>query len=822
MSRTKIGSLFADVTLNTKGLDKGIRTAQRKLRFFGRDATMTGKQLMLGIGTPLGIIGGQAVNVFQNFEQEMAKVKAISGATSTEFKALEDSAKELGATTRFTATNVSELQLNFSKLGLTPTEINKVTKSTLNLALATGEDLAESARVGASTMKGFGLTAEDMGRITDVMAKSFSSSALDLNKFAEGMKNAQVTAKIAGATLEDTTAMLAVLNDTGTDASKAGTDLRNIFLELNKAGLTLPQAFALINQSSDKMGLAFNLVGKRAMASLITLAENEDKLGDLTLAFENAGGSAQEMADIMDDTLQGSLFKLRSAFEGVQIALGEKLEPVIKKIVDRLSELLSKNQDAIAEFLVTASKVAVLAMSFGAFLFVAGQLAFVMANIIGVFGFLAKAVMMVVTPILLATVAMKAFGLSFVIGGFAVFLKAILIVSTVLGVLKGIAEGLAEQDISWGEFMVKTFAFLATTIETAIGTLGMFIEKVSILGKEIGKFFAMLISGDAQKNTFIENILDQESKIKPFKGRSRRARKQQLQNMSDDELLAIAGVDSFRDAPSDRKDKFVDPNSIGATYDKYLTMFEKFGVGMDKILDGDIAGAMDELGVKADFLKNIFAETEMPPEVAEEIKNIEKAQEELKANLEGQDFTSGFTELVQSFKSSFNSGMDGIKQDVRFTSEEIAGVLEDISNGLTDSLMKFFETGRLEVKSFVSDILSELARLTLQKSVINPFLTASSDFITNLIKPKAMGGAVYAGQPYMVGEKGAELFVPSGGGKIIPNNKLGGGEGSTIVNFNVQATDAQSFDAQIAQREQMLVGIIDKAFHKRGRIGING
>ena len=110
----------------------------------------------------------------------------------------------------------------------------------------------------------------------------------------------------------------------------------------------------------------------------------------------------------------------------------------------------------------------------------------------------------------------------------------------------------------------------------------------------------------------------------------------------------------------------------------------------------------------------------------------------------------------------------------------------------------------------------------MQKSVINPFLTASSDFITNLIKPKAMGGAVYAGQPYMVGEKGAELFVPSGGGKIIPNNKLGGGEGSTIVNFNVQATDAQSFDAQIAQREQMLVGIIDKAFHKRGRIGING
>ena len=136
--------------------------------------------------------------------------------------------------------------------------------------------------------------------------------------------------------------------------------------------------------------------------------------------------------------------------------------------------------------------------------------------------------------------------------------------------------------------------------------------------------------------------------------------------------------------------------------------------------------------------------------------------------------------------------------------------------------MNFFETGRLEVKSFVSDILRELARMTLQKSVINPFLDFATTGITNFFKPKAMGGAVYAGQPYMVGERGAELFVPNGGGRIIPNNKLGGSQGNTVVNFNGQATDAQSFDQQIAQREQMLIGMIDKAYHKRGRVGING
>ena len=658
-----------------------------------------------------------------------------------------------------------------------------------------------------------------MVRITDVMAKSFSSSALDLNKFAVGMANAQVTAKVAGASLEETTAMLAVLNDTGVDASKAGTDLRNIFLELNKAGLTLPEAFAMIRGSSNKMTLAFDLVGKRAMASLITLSENEQKVKSLSDTFQRAGGSAQEMADIMDDTLQGSLFKLKSAFEGVQISLGEKLEPVLKRIVDKLSEFLSKNKEAVAEFLVTATKVGTLAIGFGALLFTVGQLAFVLANIIGVFGFLAKAVMMVITPIILATLAMKAFGLSFVIGGFAVFIKAILIIATVMGMLKGIVEGLAGQDMSWGEFMIKTFAFLATVLEIAVGTIGMFIEKVMTLGRVIGNFFGMLFKGDATRNQVIQEILKREAEVKPFKGTGRRSRQNQLQNMTDEELSALLGVENFRDMELKKEDEFVDPNSIKGMHQAHLERFEKLGAGFDKILDGDVAGAIDDLGIKADFLKDIFAETEMPPEVAEEIKKIEQAQEDLKNGLLDLPIQDNFIGLLNSFTTNFKGAMENLERDTKFTQEEIANVMVQISDGLTDSLMNFFETGKMEVRKFVSDVLNQLARLTLQKSVVNPFLDATSDFLTGMFK--AEGGGVSANQPYIVGEQGAELFVPRTSGTIVPNHALAGG-GSTIVNFNVQATDAQSFDNQIAQRESMLIGMIDKAFHKRGRIGING
>ena len=126
---TKIGSLFGDITINTKQLDKDLRRVNRKLKSFGRSASQAGKSMALGFGTPVAIMGGTAVKVFQNFEQEMAKVKAISGATASEFAMLEKNARDLGASTRFTATNVSELQLNFSKLGFTATEIEKVTKT---------------------------------------------------------------------------------------------------------------------------------------------------------------------------------------------------------------------------------------------------------------------------------------------------------------------------------------------------------------------------------------------------------------------------------------------------------------------------------------------------------------------------------------------------------------------------------------------------------------------------------------------------------------------------------------------------------------------
>ena len=191
-----------------------------------------GKEMSMAITGPLVAMGGLAVKTFADFEQSMAKVQAVSGATGQQFKTLNQLAKDLGASTRFTASEVSELMLNYSKLGFSAGEIEKITGATLNLALATGEDLAKSAEVAGSTLRAFGLDADQMLRVTDVMAKSFSSSALDLDRFSESMKYVAPVAASAGISIEEASAMLAVLANSGVKVSQAGTSLRRIISDL--------------------------------------------------------------------------------------------------------------------------------------------------------------------------------------------------------------------------------------------------------------------------------------------------------------------------------------------------------------------------------------------------------------------------------------------------------------------------------------------------------------------------------------------------------------------------------------------------------------
>ena len=910
MARTKIGSLFADVTLNTKGLDKGIRTAQRKLRLFGRDATQTGKQLMVGIGTPMAIIGGQAVNVFQNFEQEMAKVKAISGATASEFKALGANARELGATTRFTATNVAELQLVFSKLGFTASEIEKVTGATLNLALATGEDLAESARVSAQTLRGFGLNASEMNRVVDVMGKSFSSSALDLNKFDTAMSVVSATAKSAGLSIEETTSLLAILVDRGVDASSAGTALRNVFLEIAKQGLTLHQALDMIENSSNRNATAMQIFGKRGATVAQIIALNRQEAFGLQAEFENSAGTAKELATIMDDTLQGSLFKLKSAFEGVQLSLATKLSPAFRKLVDRLSELLSENKEVVAQFLVTASKIGALAMAFGAFLFIVGQLAFVLANIVGVFGFVVKAVLLVISPLVLATIAMTKFGQAFAVAGIVVFLKVLVIASVLFGAFREIIKELNDENYTFGDDIALAVGYIITGLEDLIGFLAKAIISLADFGSHVVRAFnpknirAMMNDMNMVRDIVHEAFPDGDT-YKQLSKEHKLAlmdatREMQFQFQLGDKISydnavrnAIETAREIRRAYDEEFAKsFPKIDGItGAGYhdnaisrmtggdtgagesdvsdrtkraNDYANRMKGFADSItgafDKIKQGDFAGLFDNIGGGVKKVTDLFKDMEVPDELEADLSAIEKRTQALVRELEKSQELGAIEKLFKSFSAGVKDSMNSVRQDTVFTGEEVSNVFNMMTDGMTSSLQQFINTGKADFKSFVNEILMEMQRMVIKKSIVNPILDFASSAVLGMLGGggsgavtdskfgsmlskqqnfgvdasaygnlgsdipaylrRAKGGSVIAGQSYLVGEEGMEIFTPNSSGFITPNDKIGGQ--SAVINFNVTAMDSQSFDQQMAQRKNMIVGMVQQAFNTQGKVGIYG
>jgi len=338
----KLGDLVVRIGANTKGFNAKLGTLKSQIRKDTKNIAAMGRNMSMGITAPLVAIGATSFKVAADFEQSMAKVKAVSGATGDEFKKLQDNAKELGRTTRFTASEVSALQLEYAKLGFSADEITQVTGATLNLAQATGSDLAQSAEVAGATLRAFGLNASETERVTDVMAASFSSSALDINSFQDAMKFVAPVAKAAGVSLEEATAMLGQLANNGIKGSNAGTSLRRILQEV--AGTGQPFSEAMKKSADEVINLADakDEVGRTASSAFLVLKEGMGDVAGLTTELQHAEGAAAGMAAIMDDTAEGAMKRMQSAVEGAQIEIGAALAPTMIKLANIVGDLATR------------------------------------------------------------------------------------------------------------------------------------------------------------------------------------------------------------------------------------------------------------------------------------------------------------------------------------------------------------------------------------------------------------------------------------------------------------------------------------------------
>ena len=821
---TKIGSLFGDITINTKQLDKDLRRVNRKLKSFGRSASQAGKSMALGFGTPVAIMGGTAVKVFQNFEQEMAKVKAISGATASEFAMLEKNARDLGASTRFTATNVSELQLNFSKLGFTATEIEKVTKATLNLALATGEDLAESARVSAQTLRGFGLEADEMTRVTDTMAMAFSSSALDLTKFDTAMAIVSASAKLTGVSVEETSAMLGTLTNRGIDASSAGTGLRNVFLKSNEAGLSFREALNRIRDSLDPASTAMDLFGIRGATVGVTLAMTQEETAGLTSKLEDSAGKAQEMADIMDDTLQGSLFKLKSAFEGVQLSLAKKLAPAIRDIVDKISAFMQNNQELISQALLMAGKFAMVGVAVGVMLFAIGQGAFLIANLGTAFGFISGIVANFTKLMALATGGTNAFNFAIMKTQLLTFGKALLVVIGALGIVKGIFEGITGNKVNWGDMVINVLAGIATALDVVVGLLTDVVNNISTaVAKLITKTKELINSlvSDDQKSR--NDLYDKYGITRAQVGRAN-ARKfdkgQTVDGMTLEEYLQKMAGGEIAVSGKFARTEENKQQGIQGKFDDKKAFFKT-------LFSGDYTSILSDLGIdttgmtggtEQDVSKVLGLDEEKQAELDGYIKKIQNLQNQVG------DTKTEFEEFGKSMKDNFAKSLNDVVQDTKVTKEEMAGIVGQLSDGLTNSFQNFFNGTKAGFKDLANSVIKELQRIIIKKMIVNKILgfaqtTLGLDKGSLVDGELASGGMAFAGKTYLVGERGPELFTPKSSGMVTPNNQLGG---SAVINFNINAMDSSSFDTHMEQRRSMIVGMVDEAFNSRGKVGIYG
>lgn len=340
MSNSVLAKLAVIISANNAEFQRAFKQSTNTLNTF----TGAAKTLSTVLGASLGgaaIFQGlkNAVGIISDFESRMDEVAAITGAVGDEFKSLEKDAMRLGSSTKFTASQVAELQVAYGRLGFTTREILSATEATLDLAAATGEDLAKSADVAGSTVRGFGLNAAETQRVVDVMAASFNQTALGLDNFTESMKYVAPVANAAGASVEETTAMLGVLADSGIRGSMAGTSLRKIFTDMTKDGRPLKERLAELAAKGITLADSFDEVGRTAQTSLLILSKNTDKIDKLTSSFSDVSGEAAKMARIMQDNLHGDVVKLTSAWEGLLIKLGET-EP-IRSVTQELTHLLN-------------------------------------------------------------------------------------------------------------------------------------------------------------------------------------------------------------------------------------------------------------------------------------------------------------------------------------------------------------------------------------------------------------------------------------------------------------------------------------------------
>lgn len=376
-----------------------IDVAGQKMETIGNSIAGAGKKMM-SVTTVIGGVGVAAVKTAADFDSAMSQVAAVSGATGKDFDTLRNKAREMGAKTKFSATEAAEAMNYMAMAGWKTEDMLDGIEGVMNLAAASGEDLATTSDIVTDALTAFGLSAKDSGHFADILAAASSNANTNVSMMGETFKYCAPIAGALGFSAEDTAEAIGLMANAGIKSSQAGTALRTIMNNLagdvkisGKAigDVTIAttnadgsmrdlsdiladcrSAFGNLTES-EKAQAAESLVGKNAMSGFLALMNaGQGDIDKLSSAIDNCDGSAEKMAMTMQDNLAGQLTILKSQLQELAISFGDILMPAIRSIVSNLQGFVDKLNGMDEGTKRTIVTIALLVASIGPLLVIIG------------------------------------------------------------------------------------------------------------------------------------------------------------------------------------------------------------------------------------------------------------------------------------------------------------------------------------------------------------------------------------------------------------------------------------------------------------------
>lgn len=357
-----------------------IGNVNKHMATLGKIAGGTAKLTAAGMaaaGTAIAGVVAASTNVGKEFEAQMSTVAAISGATGNELAALESKAKEMGATTQFSATEAGQAMEYMAMAGWKSSDMVEGISGIMNLAAASGEDLASTSDIVTDALTAFGLTASDSGKFADVLAAASSNANTNVSMLGESFKYVAPLAGTLGYSAEDASIALGLMANAGIKGSQAGTSLKTALANMSaptdkqaaameKLGLSLTDGEGnmksmrevMVDMRSSFAGLseaeqtaaASTIFGKEAMSGMLAIINaSEDDFNKLTNAIDNSSGAAAEMAAIRLDNLEGDITLLKSGLEGLGIEIYQGMNAPMREAAQLATEYVARMNAAFQE-----------------------------------------------------------------------------------------------------------------------------------------------------------------------------------------------------------------------------------------------------------------------------------------------------------------------------------------------------------------------------------------------------------------------------------------------------------------------------------------